>query len=246
MGLDDIIKSIAKDTEQEIDSLNKETAEQSKKIEAEHATKLKQEKARLLKNLETEAQRKVSQARFQVRSLAKSKVLKKKQELLADVYTKTLAAFGELSEKDYHQILENQLKALPSLEAGEIKASAKDKSAVNKIADKLKLKYKVSEAVLRSLIESAEKEEEYWLEITKRKDKEIESLKKEVSHWKGQYKAKLKRDKNKEIVLIHSLKIKILSLLKKDENKKGIPLENLQNTIDYLEETNQKELINGN
>lgn len=149
MGLDDIIKSIAKDTEQEIDSLNKETAEQSKKIEAEHATKLKQEKARLLKNLETEAQRKVSQARFQVRSLAKSKVLKKKQELLADVYTKTLAAFGELSEKDYHQILENQLKALPSLEAGEIKASAKDKSAVNKIADKLKLKYKVSEADLK-------------------------------------------------------------------------------------------------
>ena len=113
------------------------------------------------------------------------------------------------------------------------------KSALDEI-----IEYKVSEALLRNLIESAEKEENYWLEVVEKKDKEIKNLKKEISYWKGQYKAKLKRDKNKETVSLYEFKKKILSLLKEDENKNGIPIKNLQDTINYLEKkefkSNQK------
>ena len=60
------------------------------------------------------------------------------------------------------------------------------------------IEYKISEAVLRSLIEGAEKEENYYLGIVQKRESEIKELKKEVTKWKGQYNAKLKRD-DKEV-----------------------------------------------
>ena len=70
---------------------------------------------------------------------------------------------------------------------------------------------------ITDLEEGRRGDDEYWFEIVEKRDGKIKILKKEVSHWKGQYNAKIKRNENSSKVYNHKLK----ELIKEFDNTIG-------------------------
>ena len=65
------------------------------------------------------------------------------------------------------------------------------------------IKLEIRESVIRELFKDREEDDHYWSEKLKKKEEEIKLLKKEISHWKSQYAAKIKRDENKRNIKEH-------------------------------------------
>jgi len=144
MSLDDILKSISDSADQEVAEIKKQGQEQLAKIKAEYETKLAKRKKQLLAQIQTEADRKVSQASFEVKSIVNNKILTKKREILSNIYKQALDRLSQLSESDTQKLLVKLIKELPQLPQGEIIPVQGQEEIVAKAAQAARSSYPVS------------------------------------------------------------------------------------------------------
>lgn len=144
MSLDDIIKSIQENTAKEIAKIKEQGQEKQAYIKADFEEKVDKRKKELLKEFQIEADRKVSQADFEAKSLINSKVLKAKQDMIEEVYKQALSQLSSLSDADVQKLLVKLIKSLPKLDKGEIIPASGSEAAVKKAASTTKTTYTVS------------------------------------------------------------------------------------------------------
>lgn len=144
MALADILSAIDQKTDDEIAEIRKRGQEKAGAMKAEYEKKLHDEKEEILKSLKAKADRKISQLGFQVKSRAKSKVLKKKRQIIDEVFKQALDDLASLDEAGVKKILVNLIKALPEVDEGEIIPAKGSETAVQAAASEAGTKYKVS------------------------------------------------------------------------------------------------------
>ncbi|MFH1537195.1 MAG: V-type ATP synthase subunit E [Patescibacteria group bacterium] len=120
MALTDILSAIDLKTEEEISQVNKEHETRATKIKGEYEEKLHQKKEELLREIKTTAERKVSQASFQVKSQVVAKVLRQKREIINQVFDKVLEKISNFDEANSQKLLLKLINDLPKIENGEI------------------------------------------------------------------------------------------------------------------------------
>lgn len=142
MALSDILQTIEQETEKKIAEIKKDGELQREKLQKELDQDLEKKKEALLGRIEQRADKKVAQAAWEFSSRTQTAVLKKKQQLLDEVFTKALAKFGELSEGDYVATVTGLFKSLPEIEAEATILPAKGKEeATKKAASAAGVKY---------------------------------------------------------------------------------------------------------
>ena len=144
MALTDILSAIDQKTDDEVTKIVKEGQEKANALQADYEKKLHDKKEEILKNLKATADRKVSQASFQVQSQVSGKILTKKREVIDEVFKQALDKLSSLNDAATKKILVNLIKALPKIEEGEIVPAKGVESAVKAAASEAGTKYKVS------------------------------------------------------------------------------------------------------
>ena len=144
MALPDILSAIDQKTDKELAQIEKDFKEKEAALKTEYEKKLHDRKEQILKNLKAKADRKVSQANFQVQSQVNSKVLIKKREIIEEVFKKALENLKSLDNADALKLLVKLFKALPEVEEGEIIPEKNSSTVIKEAVTKSGIKYEVS------------------------------------------------------------------------------------------------------
>jgi len=150
MSSKDIIQSIQKKADKEIEDQKQTFDSKKSELEKAYTEKISKKKEQLLKDIQLKVDKKVSQARFQASFLLNSKLLKKKQEIIAQVYQKSLDRLAEADEEKQTAMISKLIKSLPRLEKGKIIPSKESESVIRKVLQDTDLNYEVSDQVVDS------------------------------------------------------------------------------------------------
>lgn len=126
MSLQDILQSIEKKADEEIDSLERQAVEKKQQLESDWNKKIDDRKEELLAEAKRKADDKVRQAEFVAKSQAQQELLLAKQKVIGQSYQKALGALAQLDEQNYVALLTKLLKQIPE-NTGKI-ASVKNKT----------------------------------------------------------------------------------------------------------------------
>ena len=115
MVLQDIISKIRSEAKLEVERIKKEGKKKVKEIKEENAKKVKAEKERLINQAKQEAENMISQARYKAYAQAKSLILRKKQEIIDQVYNQALDYLAKLDDNAYVNLITHFIKQLPDI-----------------------------------------------------------------------------------------------------------------------------------
>lgn len=118
MALEDIIKKIKKETEEKIKEIKERSKKEIEKIEEEYKKEIEKKKKEILDLAKENEEKRIESCRIQLSMETKNLLLKKKNEILDEVYNKVLEKLSSLNENDYLKLILNLLKDCP--ENGEI------------------------------------------------------------------------------------------------------------------------------
>ena len=149
MALSNILSAIDSKTDEDIAKITKQGQEKASTVKAEFDKKLHDKKEDILKKLKATADRKVSQASFQVQSQVNGKILKKKREVIDQVFQKSLEKLSSLNEADAKKILVKLIKSLPEVTDGKIIPVVDSESAVKSAAKEADTKYEISSKAIK-------------------------------------------------------------------------------------------------
>lgn len=127
MALSNILQTIEEDTQKQVDELKEKGEQQKQELRKELDAESEKKKQQLLNTFELRAQKKLAQASWEFSSRTQTAVLKKKQQLLDNVFDTALKSLGEMSDKEYTDVVTALCKALPGLEEGAEVLPAKGK-----------------------------------------------------------------------------------------------------------------------
>ncbi len=144
MSATDIINSINKKTDKEIEGLNEENEKELKKLEKGYTEKLEKKKEQLLKEVKQKADKKISQINFQLKFLLTNRLLKNKKAVIDQAYRESLNKLSSLDSDQYQKLLANLLKTLPKLKTGTIAPAKENQDAVKTALSKSNSPYELA------------------------------------------------------------------------------------------------------
>jgi len=118
MALEDILKKIKKETDNQIRKIWEKTDEEMRKIEEKYEEEINKKRSKILELAKEEAKKKIRHSQIKLSLETKNLILAKKQEILEEVYQEVLDKFSKLQDKDYLRLILNLIKICP--ENGEI------------------------------------------------------------------------------------------------------------------------------
>ena len=133
MSLENIIKSLEKESANEIKKIEAEFKKRADELKAVHQRRLEQAREVILGRARKEAQKKVAMRLFALKSKLKQDLLEIKREILDKVYALALEKLEKISEREYEKLLGKLIKDLPR---GGMIIPAKGKEAVTRKAAK--------------------------------------------------------------------------------------------------------------
>jgi len=181
MSLEGIKKKILAEAEKEKEVILRAAKSEALKLEKEaeeKSVKLKEKSGKEIEKLEKDVR---EQARIEAELQARNDILKKKQELIDQVFNQTLQALGEQPEEGRKKLLRKFLREAQA-ELGSkmnILATKRDRGAMKDLVKKYQ-KVKLSKKLVRSrggfIAASQEIEQDYtWDNVVSEKREELES-----------------------------------------------------------------------
>ena len=143
MSLKDIIQSLDKESQAEIKKIKQEAASQEKELKSEHKLRLKQARSQILVKAEKEIAKQAEMELFAKQAELRQNILKKRRELLDEVYERALEKLKSISESDYQRLLSKLIKKVPS--SGTIVPAKGKKEVIQQVALKIFPGFKISE-----------------------------------------------------------------------------------------------------
>jgi len=113
MALEDIIKKIQQEKENQKREIEKEYAQKIEAIKKKYQEEIEKKTEELLKKALEEKEQKILQAKVQLSAETKNLVLAKKQKILDELYQEVLEYLGKLNETDYLKIISKFLEKCP-------------------------------------------------------------------------------------------------------------------------------------
>lgn len=120
MALQDIIKTILDEAENDAAKIRREGDVKVKEIEDEGRKKVEQEEASIEENISKEAQKIVDRVKFESNIEERNKIVSIKQEIVDEVFSKAQNKIKEINDEEYVSLLKKLINSLPEVEAGEI------------------------------------------------------------------------------------------------------------------------------
>lgn len=114
MALDDILKVLEKDYEQQLAELQRQSDAQLHALQQEYAGILAREKEKILQAISQVVQRQLDLELFAVKSKLRNELLAAKRELINAVYQQALQRLAALPVADYQRLLAELLQSLPA------------------------------------------------------------------------------------------------------------------------------------
>lgn len=148
MALEDIIKKINSDSQNEIKEIQKTTEEKILSLENEAKQENKAIQSNLMAKFKEKAGKYLENAVSETNGYLKNEILKKKQELIDKFYRKMSLEIPELPQKDYSAFLASLLSKIPNEEKMEIICAKKDKNLIAEIMKKNKSTQKLSDKTI--------------------------------------------------------------------------------------------------
>lgn len=148
MALENIIKKISSDSENEIREIQKTTEEKILSLENKADQENKAIQSNLMAKFKEKAGKYLENAANEANGYLKNEILKKKQELIDKFYRKMSLEIPELPQKDYSTFLASLLIKIPSEEKMEIICAKKDKNLIAEIMKKSKSAQKLSDKTI--------------------------------------------------------------------------------------------------
>ena len=149
MSLNDILKSIKAEAEEEARKIKDESKIEIDKLKKQLGELTKKDQEKLLADFRIAMEKKVKQIKFQKESAKKTALLKKKRELLDKVYDKVIEKITN-NDKTYEQVIKKVVNELPQIKDAEImlakENTEKTKKALKSAGVKLKIAKDTKEA----------------------------------------------------------------------------------------------------
>lgn len=145
MALDNILSTIEEETKRQVEAVEQDGLKQKENLQKTLDIDLEEKKQELIKHVEYQAAKKVSQANWEMSSQIRTALLKKKQQLLNKVFEDALSELANLSDDKYVALLVRLLNELPDLDDSAKIVPAKNKErltlqAINKAGSNLSVK----------------------------------------------------------------------------------------------------------
>jgi vacuolar-type H+-ATPase subunit E/Vma4 len=134
MALDQLLKSLASETEEEVKKIKEEGQKKIAGLREEYRHKEKLYREQILAAEKKEAERKVEQARFKAENEKKSRILSEKQQVLSAVFSESAAYLANLPESTQIKLLQRLINSLPREKEGKIIAAKASHAWLKKIA----------------------------------------------------------------------------------------------------------------
>lgn len=131
MALDDILQKIKKETEKKIEEIKEKNQQEIKKIEERYQKEIQKRKEQILDLAQKEGKKRIESRRIQLVLETKNLLLKKKGEILDEIYKEILEKLSKLNDQDYFKLIFNLIKNCSR--EGEI-ISAKDREKITQKA----------------------------------------------------------------------------------------------------------------
>lgn len=116
MGLDNIVKKLQKEAEQEIEKLQKEAAEKQKEIELAYEEKISQKRQKLLADFTAQVKREMDMELWQEKSNLRKELLMKKKQVIDSIFSKVLDILKNLPEADQEKLIKKYLQEVEDKE----------------------------------------------------------------------------------------------------------------------------------
>ncbi len=149
MAFSDIKKSILDEAHKQAEECRLQGLKEVERIKSSWEEKAKERKKELLEASKKKAEQEFLQAEFQVQNKIQSQVLRKKQEILDQVYNSVLDRLSQLDEGQYIELMEELIKSLPQESAYLVSASGKSKW-LKKALEKSCCNHKLSSEEIKS------------------------------------------------------------------------------------------------
>lgn len=133
MALDQLLKSIASEAEEEIKKIKEEGQMKIAVLKEEYRHKEKLYREKILAEEKKEAEQKVEQARFKAENEKKSRILSEKQQVLSAVFSESAACLANLPENIQIKLLQRLINSLPREKEGKIIATKATHAWLKKI-----------------------------------------------------------------------------------------------------------------
>jgi vacuolar-type H+-ATPase subunit E/Vma4 len=114
MSLDNIIQSLEKDTAKEIKKIKDEFSGKESELKAEHKLRVERTREEILVKAKREAQKNAEMKLFARKSKLRQELLRSKREIIDQVYAKALEKLENKPEGEKKKLVEKLSKELPS------------------------------------------------------------------------------------------------------------------------------------
>jgi len=142
MALQDIVKTLEAEADQELKQIQKQADLEINQLEDYYSRKIKETCEKLLTQAEIKAKKEAEMQLFTAKSELHRKVLIRKRQIIDEVYNEALKKLKALSDDDYRAIIKRLLNDLPT---GGTILPAKGKEAITKeVAEKVNHDLKVA------------------------------------------------------------------------------------------------------
>lgn len=129
MALTDILKTIEQEADTKVSEIQKANGEQESALREQLEAVLAEKKRAVLKQVEFQAAKKLSQASWELSAGVQTSVLAKKQQFVNVVFDEALQQLAQLDDAQYVATLAKLLAAIPELESDAVALSAAGKEA---------------------------------------------------------------------------------------------------------------------
>jgi len=144
MGLDNIVKKLQLEVEQEIEAIEKEAKEKEKKIELSYQQKFAQKKQELLDSYQARIKRETDMELWKVKSELKKEILQKKKQVVDSIFAKVLDNLKNLPESDQEKLVQKYLQEIKGRQGVIVPAKGREQ-LIKKCLQKEKTALKLAE-----------------------------------------------------------------------------------------------------
>ncbi|MFH1401396.1 MAG: hypothetical protein ABIG40_00255 [Parcubacteria group bacterium] len=136
MALADILKKIEEETELKVSQTKKEAELKLKEIEEEGNKNIKNRQEQVKKEAERNAEKIITRARFENEQEAQGLILKKKHQIVDEVFSRALEKLGDLDGVAYEEFLGKLYREIPDSSRGSIHVASKREEETKKFFSK--------------------------------------------------------------------------------------------------------------
>lgn len=149
MSLDNILRKIQSNSQEEIEEIQKAADKEVSTLLSDAEKEAREIQKKINEKIEEERSKYLEKAISTLDTEAKNNLLENKQTLLSGFYERISEEINKIPRKDYEKFLLSLLDELPKKE-GEIAASEKDENFISKAIKEKKLPYKISSSRVKS------------------------------------------------------------------------------------------------